>query len=73
MLEHVVPAPDRLVRDPARKWAVMPAEGWEVNTVESYWLRRLRDGDVTVRRPARPAPEAIPDAIPARKRARKER
>lgn len=38
------PAEGRAVRDPARR-TLLPAEGAEV-TLDAFWRRRLRDGDV---------------------------
>lgn len=53
----VKPAPDRLVRDPFTR-RPLPAEGCEVPE-ESYWLRRLRSGDILkAAPPAAPAPDA---------------
>lgn len=46
----VKPAQDRQVRDPATKQHI-PAEGIQVPR-SSYWLRRLRDGDVLAAEPA---------------------
>lgn len=40
----VKPAPGLVVRDPATRQA-LPAEGAEVPR-NTYWMRRLRDGDV---------------------------
>lgn len=41
----VRPAEGRRVRYPADPRRVLPAEGAEV-PAESYWLRRLADGDI---------------------------
>lgn len=46
----VKPAAGRQVRDPATKKHI-PAEGIKVPR-SSYWLRRLRDGDVLAADPA---------------------
>ena len=43
----VKPAPGRTVRDP-NSMALLPAEGREVNDADPFWIRRVRDGDVTV-------------------------
>jgi hypothetical protein len=61
-MEHVKPNPARdvRVRDPQRGHAVMPAEGYPVDTSSAYWARRLRDGDVVRLRAVRPAPEPRP-------------
>ena len=48
----VVPKEDLLVRDPA-SLELLPAEGREVPR-NQFWLRRLRDGDVT-EKTAKPA------------------
>lgn len=42
----VTPAPDRRVRCP-QSGGVLPIEGAH-RTVDQYWLRRERDGDVTL-------------------------
>jgi len=46
----VKPAPGRTVRDPISK-AKLPDEGREVKDGDLFWVRRLRDGDVTVEQP----------------------
>lgn len=46
----VYPAPGRRVRDP-RTHALLPATGRDVPDHDFYWLRRLRDGDVTTEAP----------------------
>jgi Protein of unknown function (DUF2635) len=43
----VKPAPGRTVRDP-RSMAKLPDEGREVPDGDLFWVRRIRDGDVTV-------------------------
>ncbi len=43
---HIKPADNRLVRDPV-SGAPLRADG-EVKPKNSYWLRRLKDGDVVV-------------------------
>lgn len=56
----VKPAPGRSVRDP-RSMALLPETGREVPDHDSFWLRRLRDGDVTKdEAPPSPAPKAPP-------------
>lgn len=50
---QVYPAPDRRVRIPEENGRVMGPEGSLVPE-ESYWLRRLRDGDVTSEPPRPP-------------------
>lgn len=52
------PAEGRQVRDPEMR-DLLPAEGREV-TRNTYWLRRLRDGDVIeMTAPAAPAPSTL--------------
>lgn len=54
----VKPAEGRAVRDP-RSYALLPPEGREVNERDTFWARRLRDGDVVpVDEPDPPAKEA---------------
>ena len=43
----VKPAPGRTVRDPI-SMAKLPPEGREVKDGDLFWVRRIRDGDVTV-------------------------
>jgi hypothetical protein len=50
----VYPAPGRLVRDP-KSMMLLPAEGREVRDDDPFWVRRVRDGDVTMEQP--PPPE----------------
>lgn len=50
--EFLIPKPGLLVLDPVTLIA-LPAEGDTVE-INSYWLRRIEDGDVSVR--AQPAP-----------------
>lgn len=52
----VKPAPGRAVRDP-RTYELLPEDGRNVPD-DSFWLRRLRDGDV----------EQVPDARAGRQR-----
>lgn len=61
---RIIPAPGRAVRDP-KSMQMLPPEGREVPDNDSFWARRVRDGDVTVegagdpmkRAPAPPAPK----------------
>lgn len=46
----VIPKPGVRVRDPETR-AHLPAEGREVPDTP-YWLRRVKDGDVTIESPA---------------------
>lgn len=52
----VIPGPGKSVRDPS-SLALVPPDGRDVNELDMYWARRLRDGDVI---PADQAPN--PDA-----------
>lgn len=54
---RVKAAPGRLVRDPYTH-AQLPPEGRNVSKT-SYWLRRVRDGDVIEIDGERPAPEPV--------------
>jgi len=54
----VYPVEGRSVRDP-RNFQLLPAEGREVPDGDSFWARRLRDGDVTTDAPAPPDPGAL--------------
>lgn len=56
----VYPVTGRLVRHPATKQPI-PAEGIEVEP-DSFWRRRLADGDVSV---TKPVPTAQPASDPA--------
>ena len=51
----VKPAGGRAVRDPL-SLALLPEDGREVSDDDPFWLRRVRDGDVTVEG-AQEAPE----------------
>lgn len=53
----VKPVPGRTVRDP-HSMALLPEEGREVPDADPFWLRRVRDGDVTIEQ--QPAPRAAP-------------
>ena len=50
----VMPVEGRAVRDP-RNMQLLPDEGREVPDGDPFWVRRVRDGDVTVEEP--PPPE----------------
>jgi hypothetical protein len=56
-----IPAPGLRVVDPAKPSEPLPPEGRSVNATdhESYWLRRLRDGDVTEAKPALQTPASF--------------
>jgi Protein of unknown function (DUF2635) len=64
----VKPAPGRTVRDP-RSMALLPEEGRTVPDNDPFWLRRVRDGDVTKEAapaaPGAPPPSAKPAPLPA--------
>ena len=60
----VIPAPGRSVRDP-RSMQLLPAEGRDVPDSDPFWVRRLRDGDVTIAGAERGARRAGPPT-PAR-------
>ena len=53
----VKPVPGRTVRDP-HSMALLTEEGREVPDGDAFWLRRLRDGDVTTEQQARTATRA---------------
>lgn len=57
----VYPAPGRRVRDP-RTHVLLPETGREVPDHDFYWLRRLRDGDVTTEAPSPAAAPVSPAA-----------
>lgn len=56
---RVFPATGLKVRDPVKK-DLLPAEGREVSDTDSFWHRRLADGDVVLAKPA-PPPIATDD------------
>jgi len=68
----VYPVPGRLVRDP-RSMQPVPEAGRDVPDDDPYWVRRVRDGDLTDTAPAAepaPAAKAAPaPPIPPRKEA----
>jgi hypothetical protein len=47
----VKPVPGRSVRDP-KTMILLPPEGREVKDGDPFWMRRIRDGDVTVEKSA---------------------
>ncbi|MDU9415218.1 DUF2635 domain-containing protein [Pseudomonas sp. zfem005] len=47
---YVTPVPDRVVPNPAKGGAYLPAKGEEVDH-GPYWVRRLSDGDVIEGKP----------------------
>jgi hypothetical protein len=57
----VYPVPGRLVRDP-RSMQPVPDAGRDVPDDDPYWVRRVRDGDLTE---TAPAAKAAPAAEPA--------
>lgn len=45
-------SPELIVRDPAKRFQPIPAEGIEVGTDNAkYWQRRIDDGDVLIAQP----------------------
>jgi hypothetical protein len=59
----IKPAPGIQVRDPRSKLRI-PETGIEVSATDTYWARRLADGDVVV---AEPKPAAAPAKTPPAK------
>ncbi|RJX35664.1 MAG: DUF2635 domain-containing protein [Desulfarculus sp.] len=57
---HLAPAPGLVVRDP-ETFAPLPPEG-APKPLNSYWRRRLRDGDVTQGQPPAAKPGRTPKA-----------
>lgn len=51
----IYPVAGRTARDPVTMEPV-PASGKTVSDYDPYWVRRLRDGDVSKTAPASPAP-----------------
>lgn len=51
----IIPKTGCRVRDPFNGYALIPSEGKEV-AENSYWRRRIKDGDVTVRVEKKTAP-----------------
>lgn len=64
----IYPVKGRLVRDPRTRLEV-PATGMTVSSFDPFWVRRVRDGDVTTKPPeadpAETAPAATPEATKA--------
>lgn len=58
----IKPAPGVKVRDP-RSRLPLPETGAEVSDTDTYWARRLVDGDV-VHVETKPAPAAAPKTTP---------
>ena len=56
----VKPVPGRTVRDP-HSMALLPEEGREVPDADPFWLRRVRDADVTVAEAPPPEQQQAPD------------
>ena len=54
----VMPVEGRAVRDP-RNMQLLPDEGREVPDGDPFWVRRVRDGDVTVEEAPPPDPPAV--------------
>lgn len=61
----VLPVAGRAVRDP-RNMQLLPETGRDVPDGDPFWVRRVRDGDVTVEEPPPPDPPAR-RAAPANK------
>jgi hypothetical protein len=57
------PVPGRLVRDPQSRQRI-PEAGIEVSDTDTFWARRVADGDVVVV-VVKPPPPAPPPAPPA--------
>lgn len=55
----VKPVPGRLVRDPTTKQRI-PETGIEVSDTDTFWARRLADGDVVEVKQAAPATKLAP-------------
>jgi hypothetical protein len=56
---RVLSAPGRKVRDPISRLPI-PAAGVEVSETDTYWARRLADGDVVIVAPAKPSTSSPP-------------
>lgn len=54
---HLKPGPGRRVRDPRRRFAVIPPEGYPM-PLDEFARRRLSDGDLVRVVPPRPAPSS---------------
>ena len=60
---RIYPVPGRTKRDP-RSYKAVSAEGREVSDGDIFWLRALRDGDVTTEAPKKvsePAEKPVDD------------
>lgn len=57
----IYPVAGRTARDPVTMEPV-PASGKTVSDYDPYWVRRLRDGDISKTAPAAPAPSSTPAA-----------
>lgn len=57
----IKPAPGIKVRDPASR-LIVPEAGIEVAEHDTYWIRRLADGDVVEVKPAAPSKAPAPKA-----------
>lgn len=55
----VKPAPGLRVRDPRSRLHI-PETGIEVSETDTYWARRLADGDVVLATPPQPAKTSSP-------------
>jgi hypothetical protein len=53
----IKPVPGRLVRDPQSRQRI-PEAGIEVSDTDTFWARRVADGDVVVVKPPPLAPPA---------------
>jgi len=53
---YVYPKPGVLTRDPVKK-DLLPETGREVADGDSYWLRRIADGSVTVGKKVKAKPQ----------------
>jgi hypothetical protein len=62
---RVKPAEGRAVRDPQQHYRLMPPEGGNVPD-NTFWQRRLRDGDVVMIEDDKAAPEGPTQGRPER-------
>lgn len=65
-LTRVYPTAGRLVRDSVTR-ARLPAEGADVDLRDTYWSRRLREGDITDQAPKAEPAAAAPKAAGKKK------
>ena len=56
---HLKPAPGKRVRDPQSK-KVLEEKGIKVDAIDTYWFRRIEDGDVVIVEPEKKAPAPAP-------------